>query len=71
MSKNWITGLTQTSEQLASQVDDALTVVEQMAKAGFVGTVVLDPNRSQFFTDEGTLKFYNATTGIIKTVDLT
>jgi hypothetical protein len=67
----WITGTAQTLGELARQIDIALQQIEIMAKAGNVSDRIQSRNRSQFFTDNGVLKFYNATDQSIKIATLT
>ena len=68
---NWITSPA-SLDDLAAQVDNALSEIERMAKRAYVSNEYL-PNstRSYLFTDDGVLKFHNVTTNTISTVDLT
>ena len=65
---NWIPRDTPRDEL----TDDALSEIQRMATTGYVGRVIADRKRSQFFVDDnGVLKFYNSVTEVISTVDLT
>jgi len=67
----WITGTAGTLEDLSHQVDQALQDIENMAKAGNVSDRIQSAGRSQFFTDNGVLKFYNSTDKTITTAGAT
>ncbi len=57
--------------ELSRDCDQALSDVEDLALAGIVSNTERGAGkRSYFFLDSGVLKFYNATTGLTKSVTL-
>lgn len=67
-----LSGNLRTVPDLIGAVDIELQRLDMMTKAGFVGNKRLaSPGESYLFTENGTLKFYDAETDTIKTVTIT
>jgi len=70
MARRIPTGITDTA-QLGILVDRELARLETLGKQGFVAnTKPVARTDSYFFVDNGTLKFFNATTGTTGTVKI-
>lgn len=70
MARRIPTGITDV-DKLGILVDRELARLETLGKQGFVSTTKpVAKSDSYFFVDNGTLKFFNATTGATKPVQL-
>jgi hypothetical protein len=59
-------------KELSSYTELELSKLEATAKAGYISKAKLsNPAGSYLFIDDGSLKYYDADTGIVKTISVT